>query len=136
MDLLYTAAATARGGREGEVVSDDGVLDLDLAMPEELGGPGGDKSNPEQLFAAGTRPASTPRSSGSPASRRSTSRALRSRRRSASGSTTRASASPRRSPALPDARRRAGRALMDAAHQVCPYSRATRGNVEVVLAVG
>ncbi len=53
MDLLYTAVATARGGREGEVVSDDGVLDLTLAPPTELGGPGGDQTNPEQLFAAG-----------------------------------------------------------------------------------
>ena len=53
MDILYTARATARGGREGEVVSDDGVLDLELAYPKDLGGPGGDKTNPEQLFAAG-----------------------------------------------------------------------------------
>ena len=53
MDLLYTAVATARGGREGEVVSDDGALDLMLAHPKELGGPGGDATNPEQLMAAG-----------------------------------------------------------------------------------
>src|SRR3712207_558022 len=53
MDLLYTAVATARGGREGEVVSDDGVLDLTLAPPTDLGGPGGETTNPEQLFAAG-----------------------------------------------------------------------------------
>ncbi len=53
MDVLYTAVATARGGREGEVVSDDGVLDLMLDLPTELGGSGGDATNPEQLFAAG-----------------------------------------------------------------------------------
>ncbi|MBC7678151.1 MAG: Ohr subfamily peroxiredoxin, partial [Pseudorhodobacter sp.] len=41
MDVLYTAVATARGGRTGEVVSDDGVLDLELAYPRELGGPEG-----------------------------------------------------------------------------------------------
>jgi Ohr subfamily peroxiredoxin len=52
MDLLYTADATARGGREGEVVSDDGALDLMLAHPKEIGGPGGDTTNPEQLLAA------------------------------------------------------------------------------------
>ena len=52
MDLLYTAEATARGGREGEVVSDDGALDLMLAHPKEIGGPGGDTTNPEQLLAA------------------------------------------------------------------------------------
>jgi lipoyl-dependent peroxiredoxin len=52
MDLLYTAEATARGGREGEVVSEDGALDLLLAYPKEVGGPGGDTTNPEQLLAA------------------------------------------------------------------------------------
>lgn len=52
MNLLYTAEATARGGREGEVVSDDGALDLLLAHPKEVGGPGGDTTNPEQLLAA------------------------------------------------------------------------------------
>jgi Ohr subfamily peroxiredoxin len=52
MDLLYTASATARGGREGEVVSEDGAIDLMLAYPKEVGGPGGDTTNPEQLLAA------------------------------------------------------------------------------------
>jgi len=52
MDLIYTAEATARGGREGEVVSEDGALDLLLAYPKEVGGPGGDTTNPEQLLAA------------------------------------------------------------------------------------
>ena len=53
MDILYTAHVTAQGGRDGSVRSDDGVLDLALAMPKALGGPGGDATNPEQLFAAG-----------------------------------------------------------------------------------
>lgn len=52
MDAIYTAEATARGGREGEVVSEDGALDLLLAYPKEVGGPGGDTTNPEQLLAA------------------------------------------------------------------------------------
>ena len=52
MKHLYTAVATARGGREGEVVSDDGVLDLTLTAPTETSGPG-TGTNPEQLFAAG-----------------------------------------------------------------------------------
>lgn len=51
--VLYAAVVTAKGGREGHVRSSDGVLDLELAMPAELGGPGGPKTNPEQLFAAG-----------------------------------------------------------------------------------
>jgi osmotically inducible protein OsmC len=50
---IYTAAATATGGRNGHVVSSDKVLDLEVRMPKELGGAGGAYTNPEQLFAAG-----------------------------------------------------------------------------------
>jgi osmotically inducible protein OsmC len=50
--VLYTAGATANGGRDGRVVSDDGQLDVAVATPKELGGPGA-ATNPEQLFAAG-----------------------------------------------------------------------------------
>ena len=53
MKALYTARARATGGRDGHVRSDDGILKFDLAMPKELGGPGGQATNPEQLFAAG-----------------------------------------------------------------------------------
>ncbi len=54
MDIKYTARATSAGdARNGEVVSDDGVVDLKMAVPSEMGGPGGDATNPEQLFAAG-----------------------------------------------------------------------------------
>jgi len=53
MQVLYTAEATATGGRQGHIRSQDGVLDLPLAMPKELGGAGGNATNPEQLFAAG-----------------------------------------------------------------------------------
>jgi Ohr subfamily peroxiredoxin len=53
MKHLYTATVTATGGRDGKVVSTDGVIDLDLRMPKELQGPGGHATNPEQLFAAG-----------------------------------------------------------------------------------
>ncbi|WP_340265611.1 organic hydroperoxide resistance protein [Sphingobium mellinum] len=52
MSHLYTTRVTAVGGRSGTVRSDDGILDLQLAMPKELGGKGG-ATNPEQLFAAG-----------------------------------------------------------------------------------
>ena len=48
MNVLYTAQATATGGREGRVRSSDGALNLDLAIPKELGGPGGVSTNPEQ----------------------------------------------------------------------------------------
>jgi osmotically inducible protein OsmC len=50
--VLYTAHATAHGGRDGRVATDDGQLDVTVATPKELGGPGG-ATNPEQLFAAG-----------------------------------------------------------------------------------
>jgi lipoyl-dependent peroxiredoxin len=53
MQVLYTATAEATGGRQGRIRSSDGVLDLQLALPKELGGPGGAATNPEQLFAAG-----------------------------------------------------------------------------------
>ena len=53
MKTLYTAVATATGGRNGHVKSDNGVLDLQARMPKELGGTSNDFTNPEQLFAAG-----------------------------------------------------------------------------------
>ena len=53
MQILYTASATATGGRAGHVRSSEGALDFDLAWPKELGGSGGQGTNPEELFAAG-----------------------------------------------------------------------------------
>ena len=54
MEPLYTAKATANGGRQGKVKSSDGVVEFDLAMPKSLGGSGAEgATNPEQLFAAG-----------------------------------------------------------------------------------
>ncbi|MDH6534785.1 organic hydroperoxide resistance protein [Parabacteroides sp. 52] len=53
MEALYTAVATSTGGRSGEVKSADGVIHLQLRPPKEMGGPGGAYTNPEQLFAAG-----------------------------------------------------------------------------------
>jgi Ohr subfamily peroxiredoxin len=54
MKALYTAVATATdGGRNGHTRTDDGKVDFELSMPEAMGGPGGDGTNPEQLFAAG-----------------------------------------------------------------------------------
>ena len=53
MKIFYKANATATGGRNGHVETNDGVVSVDLAIPKEMGGPGGAKTNPEQLFAAG-----------------------------------------------------------------------------------
>ncbi|OYZ89201.1 MAG: Ohr subfamily peroxiredoxin, partial [Rhizobiales bacterium 17-65-6] len=52
MTILYTTKVTATGGRKGTIRSEDGILDLNLALPKELGGMGG-ATNPEQLFAGG-----------------------------------------------------------------------------------
>jgi Ohr subfamily peroxiredoxin len=136
MDVLYTAVATARGGREGEVVSDDGVLDLSLTLPKDLGGPGGDHTNPEQLFAAGYA-----------ACFHSALKLLAGKQQvDVAGSEITARVGfgvddvgfglavtlVGRFPTLDAA---AGEELMHGAHQVCPYSRATRGNVDVQLEV-
>ncbi len=53
MKAMYTAVATAQGGRQGHIKSDDGILNLDTVTPASMGGPGGPGTNPEQLFAAG-----------------------------------------------------------------------------------
>jgi len=134
VDVLYTAQATARGGREGEVVSDDGVLDLQLVLPKELGGPGGDATNPEQLFAAGYAAcfhSALKRVAGQDkidvAGSSITARIGLGLQGSAFGlAVTLVGAFPTLDEAT-------GRELMDKAHQVCPYSNATRGNVEVQL---
>ena len=134
MDRLYTAVATARGGREGEVVSDDGVLDLTLAPPPDLGGPDGDHTNPEQLFAAGyaacfhsalKRVAKEQGLDIEPSE--ITAKVSIGKQGQAFGlAVTLLGALPTLDPPQGDQ-------LMQAAHQVCPYSRATRGNIEVVL---
>ena len=134
MDPLYTAVATARGGREGEVVSDDGVLDLTLAPPTELGGPGGDKTNPEQLFAAGyaacfhsaLRLVAKKQGLDIEPSEITAKVSLGKEGEAFGLAVTLMGALPTLDP--PD-----GEKLMHEAHQVCPYSRATRGNIDVTL---
>jgi osmotically inducible protein OsmC len=134
MDVLYTAVATARGGREGEVVSDDGVLDLSLTLPKELGGPGGDHTNPEQLFAAGY----------AACFHSALKRVAERQKLDVEGSQITAKVglgidgkafglAVTLLGAFPALSEEQGRELMSAAHEVCPYSRATRGNVEVTL---
>ena len=136
VDILYTAQATARGGREGEVVSDDGVIDMTLTMPKELGGPGGDHTNPEQLFAAGF----------AACFHSALKRVAHNEKKDVSGSSITARVSlgidgqafglaVTLIGRFPELEEPEGHELMEKAHQVCPYSRATRGNVEVGLEV-
>lgn len=137
---LYTARATAHGGRSGHVVSSDGVLDVDLQPPKEMGGPeGGDGgTNPEQLFAAGY------------AACFQSALAVVGRRAGVdtSGSLVEADVSigtiggggyglaVALKVMIPGVDPDTVRSLTDAAHQVCPYSNATRGNIDVALEVG
>ncbi|MEU0388856.1 organic hydroperoxide resistance protein [Streptomyces chartreusis] len=134
MDALYTAVATATHGREGRAVSSDGVLDLALGMPQAMGG-NGQGTNPEQLFAAGYAACF-----GS---------ALGLVGRQAKVDVSDAAVTAEVSIGkqgegfglavtlrveLPDSVDEAtGRKLVEQAHQVCPYSNATRGNIEVDL---
>ena len=136
-NILYTAHATSIGGREGGSKSSDGVLDVKLTTPKELGGNGATGTNPEQLFAAGysacflgamkhvammekiTLPADT---------------------------SIKADVGIGPIPAgfsiqvamkitIPGMERAAAEKLVETAHGVCPYSNATRGNIDVTLTV-
>ncbi|MEU4109995.1 organic hydroperoxide resistance protein [Streptomyces sp. NPDC027717] len=136
MDALYTAVATATHGREGRAVSSDGRIDLPLAMPTELGGDG-QGSNPEQLFAAGY------------AACFGSALGLVGRQAKVDVSDAAVTAEVGIGKEgegfglkvtlrveLPDTVDEAtGRKLVETAHQVCPYSNATRGNIEVTLVV-
>ncbi|GGC77207.1 organic hydroperoxide resistance protein [Undibacterium terreum] len=138
MQVLYTATATATGGRDGRAVSSDNQLSVKLTTPKELGGGGGEGTNPEQMFAAGysacfigamkfvaaatkvTLPADTaitgqvgigPNDKGG------------------FGLTVALSVN------VPGMDKAEVQALVDKAHQVCPYSNATRGNIDVKITV-
>lgn len=135
--VLYRAQARATGGREGQASSDDNALNVKLSTPRELGGAGGTGTNPEQLFAAGysacfigamkfvagqqkiTLPADTsieglvgigqiPQGFGIEVELKIS---------------------------IPGMPREQAEALVEKAHQVCPYSNATRGNIDVTLTV-
>lgn len=135
--VLYTAHATATGGREGLAKSSDGVLEVKLTTPKELGGAGARGTNPEQLFAAGysacflgalkfvamkekiTLPETT----------------------TIEGSVgigaipTGFGITAELAVTIPGFDKAKARELVDKAHIVCPYSNATRGNIEVILTV-
>lgn len=136
MNILYTATASATAGREGKAKSDDGALDVSLSVPKGLGGGGGSGTNPEQLFAAGYA-ACFGSALGLVASQQKvktgpiTVTAKVSLGKGERGFVLAVALEGR----FPELTREQGEALMQAAHQVCPYSNATRGNVDVALAV-
>lgn len=135
--VLYTAQSTATGdGRSGHVASDDGIVDVDLVVPRELGGPGGG-TNPEQLFASGY----------AGCFHSALRRVARAQDVDVTGSTVTArvgigpnadrgfSLTVALAVHLPNAAREAAERAVAAAHRVCPYSNATRGNIDVELSV-
>ena len=136
-NVLYTAEATATGGREGHVRTSDGRVDLDLDVPQEMGGSPGYGTNPEQLFAAGW----------AACFQSALLRLAGGRNRDVSDSRLTARIGigpvPRGGFGLvaaldldaPRLGRDVAADLMSRAHEMCPYSRATRGNVDVTLSV-
>ena len=136
MKTLYTTQVSVRGGRDGHAQSEDPSLSLALAMPKALGGPGGAATNPEQLFAAGYAACFE---SALRLVARQTKVSLSDVEIRATVSLGQDDGGFRLAVALqgviagiePDQAQK----LMAAAHEVCPYSRATRGNIDVTLSV-
>ena len=138
MATLYTASATASGdGRNGHTRTSDGVLDLDLAVPEEMGGPGGAHTNPEQLFAAGYAACFhgalklVARSKKITLTDTAVTVDVGIGPNDAGGFQLNATIEAE----IPGVDEQTARDLLEAAHQVCPYSNATRGNIEVNLSL-
>ncbi|NGZ78011.1 organic hydroperoxide resistance protein [Saccharibacillus alkalitolerans] len=137
MSALYTATATAVGGRDGKVTSSDGIIDISLKTPKGLGGPGGDGTNPEQLFAAGY----------SACFDSALNMVIRMQRmKEVTGTSVTGDVSILKDTAdngfklevtlnvsIQGVDAETAHKLVEAAHQVCPYSKATRGNIDVTL---
>lgn len=135
--VLYTAEATATGGRDGHAVSSDNVLDVQLSTPRELGGAGGPGTNPEQLFAAGysacfigaLKFVAGQSKIALPADTSITGRVGIGPIPNGFGIQAELRIS------IPGMPREEAEALVQKAHIVCPYSNATRGNIDVTLTV-
>ncbi len=134
---LYTAHAKATGGRDGSAATDDGRLRVKLSVPKELGGPGGEGTNPEQMFAAGYAACFI-----------GAIKFVAGRDKVAVPADTsiESSVGIGQIPAgfginvqlkvsLPGVARESAERLVSEAHKVCPYSNATRGNIDVTLIV-
>lgn len=136
-NVLYRAHATATGGRDGRAQSSDGALDARLTTPRELGGAGGDGTNPEQLFAAGYS-----------ACFLGALKYVAAREKVVLPADTAVHGKVGIGPiptgfgieaaltvSLPGIPREQAEALVEQAHVVCPYSNATRGNIDVTVEV-
>lgn len=137
MKTLYTASATATGGRNGHVKSENGILDLQVRMPKALGGANDDYTNPEMLFAAGY----------SACFDSALNRVITLSKTKTGTTTVTAKVSigaienggfglaVEMDVNIPEVSLEEAQQLVDKAHQICPYSNATRGNIEVLLSV-
>ncbi|WP_313155490.1 organic hydroperoxide resistance protein [Sphingobacterium multivorum] len=137
MKTLYNIGATARGGRNGQVKSENGVLDLAVRMPKGLGGANDDYANPEMLFAAGYAACFDS----------ALNLVIRSEKVKAGETSVTAYVSigqldnggfglaAELHANIPGVSLELAQQLIEKAHQVCPYSNATRGNMDVKLTV-
>jgi lipoyl-dependent peroxiredoxin len=135
MEILYTATAASTGaGRNGHVQSTDGFIDADVRIPQEMGGSGG-ATNPEQLFAAGYAAcfhSALQLVAGQAGADITDSEVVADVSIGPNGQGGFGLA-VQLEVALPAVEPEAARALVEKAHEVCPYSNATRGNIEVTL---
>ena len=139
MKAIYSATATSTGGRDGRSISSDNKLDISLSTPKELGGAGGEGTNPEQLFAAGYSAcfigalklvASQQKVAVSPELNVTATVGI--------GENTKGEGfniCVDLEVNIPELELSVAEQLAEAAHQVCPYSNATRGNVDVTITV-
>ena len=137
MTALYTAEATATGGREGRVRSSDGALSLELTTPKELGGPGGVLSNPEQLFAAGYAACfeNAVRHVGRRRKIRVGEASVTARVGIGRNDDGGFGLSVELHVRLPELEADTAREIIEEADRVCPFSNAVRGNIEVHVTV-
>jgi Ohr subfamily peroxiredoxin len=137
MKSLYTAKAKATGGRNGHVKSSDGVLDVDMRSPKEMGGPEGNYLNPEILFAAGYAACFDS----------ALNMIIKTEKVQAGTTSVTAEVSIGKLDnggyglgvilliEIPEVDKAVAQELANKAHQVCPYSNATRGNIDVQLMI-
>lgn len=137
MKTLYTIGATATGGRNGQVKSENGIIDLQIRYPKALGGANEDYANPEMLFAAGY----------SACFDSALNLVIKNEKIEAGETSVTAKVSIGQienggfglavelHANVPNVTLEQAQALIEKAHQVCPYSNATRGNIEVKLTV-
>lgn len=137
MKTLYSTTVTATGGRNGKVKSENGILDLEVRMPKGLGGNNDDYTNPEMLFAAGYS-----------ACFDSALNMIIGKEKAETGATTVTATvgigqienggfglAVKLHANIPNVTLEQAQSLIEKAHAVCPYSNATRGNIDVELTV-